>query len=1382
MPGSNPSSRCCSITRHSDPVGEDILNSVETGSVRSYITFYVNGAKYVVDNPDPEMMLLEYIRDVRGLTGTKKGCGEGGCGACSIAVSKWDPLENRVVTRALASCMFPLPLVDGCSVTTVEGVGSKAGGVHAIQESIAHSHGTQCGYCSPGYVVSLFALTEGAPADQPPNVQEVESALAGHLCRCTGYRPILEAARSFACTTQDIEDTHQVLSACTKNCVTPCEKRKAASRLEDTFPKDLQLQAQANPPLISSGRFATWYSPTSLDALLRLKGIDRKEMWVRGKSMEGLEMLAGKTCLLGGHASDGAELVSGNTDLGYQRIYKNRHSRLMVSLHNVQELRRVEIIEADGNVVIGAGTTINELRELCKYIMDKHPAHETQVFSALYRQTAVFANHMVRNIATVGGTLCASDPLADLIPILIACNATCIAMSSQNGERAIPCSEFALGAHKNALSRDEVLLKVVIPFSTPQQFYRTFKVSKRREDCQATVNAGMFIEFQDSGNKTADPVVTACTIVYGAVSTQQVIASATAQFLLGQPLSNDIISEAVAGVTDEIDINPRLGMTEYRACVVKSLLFKFLTAARTTFSSSPVDPKITSVIDDVNDAHAGIKTAHTGTQSLIERGDKEHPVGLPLPHQSALAHTTGEAKYVGDLPFPINGAHAAFVHSTKAHAKIVSIDCETALRVEGVLGFVSHQDIPGKKILGSLVEDEQIFAIDQVNYHGEPIGLIVAESDDIAQAAALMVQVAYEDLPIIQTIDEAIAADSIWHEWDRSIVRGDFEQAWQASDVVVEGVMRTAPQEHFYIEPQNCIVIPDGDQVTVWAACQNISKIQNAVADVLGVKAKDVTAKVMRIGGAFGGKQDRPMFTTSAAAVAAVKFQRPIKLVLPRASDIMITGMRHGFMGKYKIGATRDGKIQGLSMHVYANGGHSLDLSSCVIDRGLWSAENAYRLGAVHLQGSVCKTNRVSNTAFRGFGVPQCVAVMESAIEHLSRTLKLPGETVRSLNLYQPQDYTPTGDRLQTPTIQRCWDMAKERAEWDKRVEEVARFNASNVYVKRGLAIMPCRSSMGLEADFMNQAGALVQVYPDGTVLVTHGGTEMGQGIHTKMSQIAADCLGIPFAHVRTSETATDKVPNQQPTAGSTGSDFNGWAVKDACDKLLVRLLPVRQELERAANSPDGVSFAEVAYAAYMQKTSLSATGFFKLPDGIYNYDHKRGMTTAYYVWNTSVCEVEVDVLTASWRVVQLDLVQDVGETLNPGIDVGQLEGGFMQGLGLHTMEQPIWARDGHIRTRNVSTLKIPSYDDTPLAMNVHLLPSSGNPVGIYGNKASGEIGVQSGFVVHLAIQDAIHNAWSDPRLTRPSDAGSQHSAVNLPIPSPATVDLILSHLPKAME
>eukprot|EP01111_Echinosteliopsis_oligospora_P015503 TRINITY_DN6157_c0_g1_i1.p1 TRINITY_DN6157_c0_g1~~TRINITY_DN6157_c0_g1_i1.p1 ORF type:complete len:771 (+),score=277.00 TRINITY_DN6157_c0_g1_i1:923-3235(+) len=728
------------------------------------------------------------------------------------------------------------------------------------------------------------------------------------------------------------------------------------------------------------------------------------------------------------------------------------------------------------------------------------------------------------------------------------------------------------------------------------------------------------------------------------------------------------------------------------------------------------------------------------------------PVGQPETHMSAAKQVTGEAQYTDDIPNAPNGLFAAFVMSEKPHANIISVDPSRALAYKGVVAFFSAKDIPGENQVGPVIKDEELFASKEVLCVGYPIGVIVAETHQAAVDASRLCVIQYEDLPAVISIEQAIKEDS-YINLHHIISRGEpIADALAKSTNVLEGFMQCGAQEHFYLETNATVAIPgEGDEMTIWASTQNPTKTQIMVANVLGIGQHNVISKVKRLGGGFGGKETRSIFVSCAAAVAAKLLNRPVRMVLDRDADMLISGFRHPFLGKYKVGFTNEGKLEALDLQLYADAGYSLELSAGVLDRALFHSENAYYIPNVFVSGKLCKTNLPTNTAFRGFGGPQGMLICETWIEKISEKLSIPKHKIRELNFYKDGQETHYRQKIIDCRIDRLWKEIIQTSEYIKRQEEIKVFNQNNRWKKRGISLIPTKFGMSFTVKFMNQAAALVHVYTDGTVMVTHGGTEMGQGLHTKIAQIASKELGVPMKSIVVSDTSTDKVANTSPTAASVSSDMNGMAVLDACQQINARLDPIKK-----ANP--GKTFREICLIAHMDRVNLSANGFYKTPDVGYVFQNNGvgdGIPFNYYNYGAACSEVEIDCLTGDHHVLRTDILMDVGDSLNPSIDIGQIEGAFVQGMGWCTMEEIVVLGNGVLLTRGPSTYKIPSFNDIPEDFRVSLLQDAPNSRAIHSSKGVGEPPLFLSSSVFFAIREAIASARQDAGLSGSFDLKS---------------------------
>ncbi|MEW5297568.1 MAG: hypothetical protein WDW36_000770 [Sanguina aurantia] len=564
-----------------------------------------------------------------------------------------------------------------------------------------------------------------------------------------------------------------------------------------------------------------------------------------------------------------------------------------------------------------------------------------------------------------------------------------------------------------------------------------------------------------------------------------------------------------------------------------------------------------------------------------------------------------------------------------------------------------------------------------------------------------------------------------------------------ACDHVIEGTYKLGGQEHFYLETNVCCVIPgENDELVMFSSTQAPAKHQKFIAHVLGIPAHKVVSKTKRLGGGFGGKETRGIFLHAAIAVPAHILRRPVRIALDRDEDMQMTGQRHAFLATYRVGFSAAGMVQAVDMDLYNNTGNSMDLSHSIMDRALLHSDCGYKVPHMRLVGHLCRTHQASNTAFRGFGGPQGLMFAEMWVEQISRAVGKPVVDVRSANMYREGDLTHYGQALEACRMRPCWEAALANAGYAQRAEKVAQFNAVNRWRKRGLAATPTKFGISFTTKFLNQAGALAHIYLDGTVLVTHGGVEMGQGLHTKMAQIAAQALGLPLHKVYISETSTDKVPNASPTAASASSDMYGGAVLDACSQLAERLAPFRKAL-----GPE-VPFKAVVNAAYMERVDLCAHGFYKTPD-VTGFGGNRPFN--YFCYGAAVSEVELDTLTGDFQILRTDIVMDVGNPINPAIDIGQVEGGFVQGMGWLCLEelqwgdkQHGWIRPGQLFTRGPGTYKIPTSNDIPIDFRVSLLTDAPNVRAVHSSKAVGEPPFHLGASVFFALKEAVYSARED--------------------------------------
>ncbi|MDB4945395.1 MAG: putative xanthine dehydrogenase [Labilithrix sp.] len=1253
--------------------------------------FVLNGRTVHVDGVSNSVSLLSWLRN-NGRPGSKEGCAEGDCGACSVAIVDTNAHGQRTY-RAINSCITLLPMVAGREIVTVEGVAPAEGELHPVQEAMVASYGSQCGFCTPGFVVSMF---EGYYRPDLDSREKLGDQLNGNLCRCTGYRPIREA----------MEDA---LAA-------------RAGRPEDLFQLRLKKNDGGVPGVELEGPDGQRFlRPASLAALLAIKAEHRER----------------------------AELVAGATEIGVYINKAHRRYPLLVSTEGVRELSRIE--RTDAAFVIGGGATLTALEEA---LGGEYPMIDKMLWA--------FAARQIRNRATLAGNIVTASPIGDMAPLLLALDAEVI-LARKGGERTVPIAAFFVGYRKTVLEADEIVRAIVLPRNVvkvagTRRLMDSYKVSKRRE-LDISIAAAAFVVEVDAAD-----VVRHVRLAYGGVAATPVRARKAEAFLLGKPWTSATVEEATELLlTDLTPIGDHRSGAEFRRDLVGSLLRKF---------------------------HAGETSAAQDAKLGFEREPWPLPTTDPsrdLAHESAVGHVTGAALYVDDTARRRPMLEVWPVTSPHASALVTSVDVTDALAMPGVVTILTAKDVPGMNDVGAVRHDEPLYAETEVLYHGQTVALVVGESADLCRQAAAMVKVTYEPRSAILGARQAVAEGS-FHTQPHVIKRGDCAASLAASPFRLAGELDIGGQEHFYLEAHAAWAEAGEDgEVFVSSSTQHPSEVQAVVGHVLDLPRNKITVQSPRMGGGFGGKETQGNGWAAHVALAAVRTKRPVRVQLDRDIDMQTTGKRHPFYARYEVGFDAEGRVQAAKIDLFADGGWALDLSESICDRGLFHLDNAYFLPAVELTGRVAKTNVTSHTAFRGFGGPQGMLVIEEVMDRIARRLGLAPEVVRERNLYRgtgETNTTPYGQELGDQRLGPLWTSLTASARLAERRRSIAAFNEKSPRIKRGIAITPVKFGISFTATWLNQAGALVLVYRDGTVQVNHGGTEMGQGLYTKMKGVAMRELGVPGDILRVMKTQTDKVPNTSATAASSGADLNGAAVRAACITLRERLAPIAAELIGAEGSmtvPEGAVLFENGFArapqvpgvaipwdrvvdrAYMKQISLSAQGYYRTPGIGYDKAKGKGKPFYYFAYGAAVSEVEVDGYTGMKRVLAVDILQDVGTSLNHRIDRGQIEGAFVQGMGWLTGEELKWSKDGRLLTHSASTYQIPSFGDAPERFTVTLLPNAAQDGVVHGSKAVGEPPLMLAISVREAIRDAIA-AFGAP-------------GGDVPLPAPATHEAILATL-----
>jgi xanthine dehydrogenase small subunit len=1324
---------------HNDRAGVTEEAAAPVHAAASYpnaISFTLNGAPVSVENPDPTTLLVDYLRSSEvGLTGTKLVCGEGGCGACTVLVTRVDPNTTQVVERAVNACLHPLCSVDGAAVTTVEATGSTRTSLSPVQQAMVTEAGTQCGFCTPGWVMNMEGLLRSGV---PLTAQTIEDHFDGNLCRCTGMRPILNAMQTFAGTTP---------------------------------PTPPPPPTPPTPqPLHFSGSGYDWYRPLTID--------DARAILYVGRAT---------------YAT--AKLVNGNTSIAiYKRDVEN--PQLLVDVSAIPELSGVD----PEGVTVGGGVSLAELEEFLAARIAALPPTATAGLQALYDHLLRIANVQVRNVGTIAGNLvltrqnaATGAPFAsDLFTVLATLGATLGLVPSDPSKdiQAVPVLDLP---DFDSMPGGYVLVWLNLPLTRPQEYVKTYKVARRVQNAHALVNAGFRVHFDGNGH------VADASIVFGGIGGMPV--AADVQPLIGQPWSWATWSLLEKAVEQTVAANivpmPDGVSDQYRTNLALNLTLKFFVWLALQVNATIVQPTYASAGEDY------VRPVSSGTTQLTSYPN-EWPVGKAIVSLSSDIQTTGQAIYTQDLPPSAATLEAAYVYGEQLYANfdysplggLAALVAAAQKQFPGVRDFVTVADVPVQSAnLMGLGNDDPVFAAGTITAYGEPIGLVLADTLRTAQDAAAWIQqngIAYTALqPVATTIDEALELpnntgifqdspkQAPWLSHLDSIVRPGSDTAWLADPHTepgrgfVTGLQVTGAQCHFYFETQSVLVVPgERDEVALYCSSQDLASCQRAVAAVLGVETAKVAVHVNRVGGGFGGKETRPPMFAAAAAVAAAKLQRPVRLALDRNTDMTMLGGRHPYEGRYWVSFDPDGTIQKWRMNFYSNGGNTYDVTFPVSDLAVLSADGNYMVDTFGVYATCCRTNRMTNTAMRSFGAIQCSLIVEDAIEQVAYSLKVLPEAVRWQNFYVDSDQnatqsTPYGQQLKYAIGRAVWKQLGESCDFGDRLQAVQQFNQQNRWRKQGISMIPIKYGVSYTFLTGNQGGALLTVCEsDGTVVLATGGVEMGQGLDTKLVQIAAEILDIDISLIQPADTSTEVVPNASSTGASTGADLNGGAVKRAAADLKSRLQawcaanqsnPLYQPFPDWQNDWSG-SWTKIVADAYADRQDLSAQALYASPDLSEVGPTPSTNTTPfyYYSWSAACSQVEIDVLTGEVTILRSDILYDAGKSLNSLLDAGQIWGGFVQGIGNVTTEEMYYADNGQPISDGTWNYKPPCSKTIPVELNVTLLDyEKTNPVddlpldpyGIQSSKSTGEPPLVLANTVFFAIKHAVLAAREDAGL-----------------------------------
>lgn len=1461
------------------------------------VSFYLNGSSVSVEDPAPNLLLIDFLRSASvDLKGAKKGCGQGGCGACTVILSEWDAQQNQARHRSINSCLRPVCSLNGLSITTIEGTGgadrlppvnpiqaltaSRAGAMFGAQATPEHdnthhhaknvrqsanekaslraetggvgtamhklidpavnpvayrlavNNGSQCGYCSTGFVMNMSAFLANKPQ---ATKKEIEQAFDGNICRCTGYRAILTAMKTFAVDWSPADEANRMK--------VQLDDQLKAQYVGDTVTLPFAEGAKSTPqPVTVRGTRQTWVMPATVAELVDLyQEIEHEDIY----------------------------LLHANTALGVYRedfLEKN----MLVDISRIDELDGIN--QNDDALSVGAGVTYTALFD---HLQSSAPAALSSLAAVLYMVHRT-AGTVVRNAATIGGNTMlvlkhigrgTGEPFpSDLLTVLAALEASIRFTdlgSGQSVEQSVP-ELIAACQTDPTLAHRILLVQYVIPVSSPSQLVQAQKVALRDVNSHSIVNTTSALSID------ANLVVNQVNLTFGGIAPNPWRAAKTEAVLTGQPLALENFGSVAKTLAGEIqaeldhwaDRMQEVGFdgftSAYRIQLASAFLYKAMVSALVHLRPESVPASIRSAADET----WGNWPVSDGTQYYKPYPSKKRaPVSEPYVKLMALYQTSGQVRYTHELNVPPTTLEASFVQSKRALADFSFKHPETgespitaevlsdylASKSPAFRGLITHENIPayGFKNIG-MGGDQPVFAEKRVSYVGQSIALVVGDEETAMDELADFVSTQCIDYSAVNwapewvnpvlTLPDAIKRGSIFPDYPAAaayvshiwkIIRKNSKFNWSAADKnpldrnislrtetvdgghckVVESTQGCGGQVHFYMETQACVAIPEtGDTIRLHPSSQSPMEMHTSAAAVLGIEQNQVKVQIHQVGGGYGGKTEQAKFVTAAAAVAAHAMKKPVRLVMPRDNDTSLIGKRHPYYGQYQI-AIDDGSVEpsdrglirGMDLTLFGDGGAFYDCSFVVANCIQSRIDGAYNVANFRSTLDVCRTNTAPNTAFRSFGDVQGKLISENAIDDAAFAIGMRADEVREKNLYRQGDVTPFGQALPYCYIRDVWKYLKLKADFDNRLTTIKQFNSQNTWRKRGIYMLPVKYGSGYNLVQLEQASALVSIYAtDGTVVINQNGVDMGQGLVTKVEQIASYVLNLPMEHIRVNLPNTEINPNPSSTGGSTGTQYNGLAVKKTCERIRARLEAFAEEMRAEKGDAwchdHGIDFwtypdkgwattvtvngrhlsiwQNLISLAYSRRVSLVEAFNAKVPGGeaaITELTYKTleqaqsealpgievaaalvpGAFDAFsgFTYSAACTEVELDVLTGEVKILRADVIYDMGWSINPALDIGQVEGAFIQGTGYVTTEKLVFEPDGdeqgRLNTVNTWRYKPPATTNIPLQFNVHLFPRDEsdvpeNPNDLLSAKDVGEPPLVLASSVFFAIKAAV--------------------------------------------
>ncbi|KAF8113609.1 hypothetical protein N665_0047s0017 [Sinapis alba] len=1274
------------------------------------LVFAINGQRFELglSSVDPSTTLLEFLRYQTPFKSVKLSCGEGGCGACVVLLSKYDPILKNVEDFTVSSCLTLLCSINHCSITTSEGLGNSRDGFHSIHNRFSAFHASQCGFCTPGMSVSLFsALLDSQPEF---TVVEAEKAVSGNLCRCTGYRPIIDACKSFA-SDVDIEDLGFNSAFC-KTGDSSCLPRFDSEKRVCTFPEFLKDEIKS----INSGTLK-WCSPETVEELQIILGACKAKN------------------------SDHVKLVAGNTSTGYYKEEKERNYDKYVDLTRIAEMR--EIKESHNGVEIGAVVTISKVIAALKKI--------NQMFGKLAAHMEKIAARFIRNFGSIGGNLVMAQRKhfpSDMATILLAAGASVNIMSLSRGLDKVTLEQFLQGPPLDAY---DLVLSIEIPFwhheassgTNSDLVFETYRASPRPlGSALAYLNAAFLAEVKDTK-------VINCRLAFGAYGTKHAIrCKEVEEFLSGKVITDSVLYEAITLLGKIVKPQDGTSNLAYRSSLAPGFLFNF-------FHSLIIAKKPGYHLDQ----------PMLSSSQHVPPIDKEfYPVGEAATKSGASLQASGEAVYVDDIPAPANCLYGAFIYSTEPSAKIKGIRFKENSVPDGVVAVISCKDVAKNVGFKFSSFTEPLFADDFTLHVGQCIALVVADTQRHADTAANFAVVDYETgelEPPILSVEEAVKKSSLFEIYPFLYPQqvGDTLKGMSEADHrILSSEIRLGSQ--YFLETQTALAVLDEDNsIVVYSSCQIPQYVHSTVAACLDIPENKVRVITRRVGGGFGGKAVKSMPVATACAAAAYKLQRPVRTNVNRKTDMIMTGGRHPMKITYSVGFKSTGKITALELEILIDAGETLGLSM-LMPSNIIGALKKYNWGALSFDIKLCKTNLLSKAIMRAPGDVQGTYIAEAIIENVASSLSLEVDTIRKINLHTYESlalfYKDAAGEPHEYTLSSMWDKVGVSSNFEKRVSIIREFNDSNIWRKRGISRVPIIYPVSMFA-----TPGRVSVLSDGTIVVEVGGIELGQGLWTKVKQMTSYALGLLkcdgteelLDKIRVVQSDTLSMVQGNFTGGSTTSEGSCAAVRLCCETLVKRLKPLMEK------SGGPISWNKLISQAYAQSVNLSASDLYTPGE----------TPTRYLNYGVAVSEVEVDLVTGQTTVLQTDIVYDSGKSLNPAVDLGQIEGAFVQGLGFFMLEEYITDSVGLLVTDSTWTYRIPTVDTIPRQFNVEMLNSGRHEKRVLSSKASGEPPLLLAASVHCATREAIKEARKQLRMWK----GEDGSSLMFQLPVPASMPVV---------